>query len=106
MSDEQPITKLGSDWNEERSERVRGRPVILEAQDVPFIRLQSPEEIKQWEKDVMAQFGISVDVAALAGGSGGSGGGGGGGPTITCECGCVGAGGRFVSDRTDLEQVV
>jgi hypothetical protein len=86
MSYDKPRTALGSDWVEERREKT-GRPIVLEAQDVPFIKLESPEELQQWQEDFKAQFGISWDDATS--------------PGIRAECGCC-INGRYTSDRSDI----
>lgn len=79
-------TKIGSDWDESRREKG-GRPIVLEAQDVPYIRLQTPEELKQWQEDLKTHLGISLDVSNL--------------PGIAAECGCC-INGRYTSDRSDV----
>lgn len=79
-------TKLGSDFDEKRREKS-GRPIVLEAQDVPFIRLETPEELKQWQEDLKTQYGISMDASNL--------------PGIAAECGCC-INGRYTSDRCDV----
>lgn len=85
MSNDKPRTALGAEWDEERREKS-GRPIVLEAQDVPYIRLESPEELQQWQDDLYAEYGISLDASQL--------------PGIRAECGCC-VNGRYTSDRCD-----
>jgi hypothetical protein len=86
MLKKKPNTALGADWDEERAAKS-GRPVVLEAQDVPYIKLESPEELQQWQDDLFAEYGISLDESQL--------------PGIRAECGCS-IDGRVTSDRCDV----
>jgi hypothetical protein len=79
-------TAIGSDFDEARREKT-GRPIVLEAQDVPFIILKTPEELQQWQEDLKTHYGISMDASGL--------------PGIRAECGCC-INGRYTSDRSDV----
>lgn len=88
MSEEKPLTALGTEWTEwhEQRREKSGRPIVLEAQDLPFIKLETEDEIRQWKEDVSTQFGITWDDASA--------------PVIMAECGCC-INGRYTSDRSD-----
>lgn len=86
MSKDRPTTALGSDWDAERAEKDR-RPIVLEAQDVSYIRLESPEELRQWQDDLYSEYGISLDDSQL--------------PGLRAECNCS-IDGRVTSDRCDV----
>ena len=85
-------TKIGSILDPKRVE-TGTPPVIFQAQVTGFVRLTTPEELKQWEEDLKTYYGLSLDASGLAAGS-------------TCECSCAGQGGRLTSDRTDLNFVL
>jgi hypothetical protein len=52
-------------------------PVVLQAQPFGFIPLETPEQLKQFEEDLRAFYGISVDASQLRGRA-----------CETCSCGC------------------
>jgi hypothetical protein len=45
---------------------IKGKPpVILRLQPSGFVKIETPEEIRQWEKDVRNFFGISIDASGM-----------------------------------------
>ena len=42
-------------------------PVVFAAQPTSFIRLEQPEQIKQWEKDLHEFYGVKLGHGGLTG---------------------------------------
>jgi hypothetical protein len=40
-------------------------PVVLQAQPDGFIKLSTPDELKQWEEDVKNFYGIAIDASRV-----------------------------------------
>ena len=40
--------------------------VVFQSQPFGFVRLESPEQLRQWEEDLRTFYGISMDASALA----------------------------------------
>lgn len=52
-------------------------PVILRAQPDSFIRLHTPEELREWEEAVRATTGLVIDASRMSGSA-----------SESCSCGC------------------
>lgn len=52
-------------------------PVVLQTQPYGFVRLEAPEQLKQWEEDLRNFYGIRMDATAMRGHA-----------CETCSCGC------------------
>jgi hypothetical protein len=72
----EPVTqwKRGGD-----AEVIFGKPpVVLQTQPYGYVRLETPEQLKQWEEDLRTFYGISIDASAM-----------GGRACETCSCCCT-----------------
>ncbi|ARF82484.1 hypothetical protein ACIG0C_30785 [Kitasatospora aureofaciens] len=74
--------KLGDPVAEDVQARSRistelAPPVILRAQPDSFVRLNTPEELRDWEEAVRATTGMRIDASRM-----------GGSASESCSCGC------------------
>lgn len=54
-------------------------PLVLQTQPYGFVRLERPEQIRQWEEDVQKFYGVRIDASRLGNAR----------PCETCSCGCT-----------------
>jgi hypothetical protein len=59
-------TKLGQKVDLTRAEKG-APPVVFAVQPTHFIRIDSPEELKQFQQDLQNFFGINIEASRMAG---------------------------------------
>lgn len=59
------MPKLGTMISDTSKIEEGPAPVVIAAQVDGHIPLESPEDIKQWEEDVMAHYGIEISASRL-----------------------------------------
>jgi hypothetical protein len=66
MRTERVVPRLGQKVNLSQAEKGIP-PVVFAVQPTHYFKLESPDEIKQWEEDLRNFYGISLDRSGLAG---------------------------------------
>lgn len=61
------MPKLGSPVNRKSVKVLDHAPVVFAVQPEFYVQLESPEAVKQWEKDVRDFFGVKLRGEGLVG---------------------------------------
>jgi len=60
------MPKMGDKVDEKRTTRG-APPVVMAAQPDSFIRIESPDDLKQWENDMRSFYGINIESSSMSG---------------------------------------
>jgi hypothetical protein len=54
-------TKIGEELTEDEKSRVqKGKPTVFEVQVEGYVEMKTPEELKQWQEDLLKHHGIDA----------------------------------------------